>query len=139
MVGVRAGQGGLAAEDTAELTACAPVDTDPPENPVTIMKPDSDRTLSMSTPESLSTPEKPRVGSGLWLGVLALLPIACCGLPLLLAAGVTAGTGALFGGVAGIVLLVVAVVLAVVTWRRRRTSAGRTGTGTTAPQSRTGC
>jgi hypothetical protein len=110
---------------------------------MTMMKPDSDRTRSMTSPEpvstpgSVSTPEKPRVGSGLWLGVLALLPIACCGLPLLLAAGFAAGTGALLGGVAGIVLLVAAVVLAVVTWWRRRTSACRTGTG--APQSKTGC
>ena len=103
---------------------------------MTTMKPEHDRTLSRSTPESasspgsMSTPEKPRMGSGLWLGVLALLPMACCGLPLLLAAGATAGTGAALGGVAGILLVVVAGVLAVLTWRRRRTSACRTGTGT---------
>lgn len=129
--------GGLAADDTAELTACTRYDTDPQEHLVTIMKPDHDRILSRSTPESMSTPEKPRVGAGLWLGVLALLPIVCCGLPLLLVAGAAAGTGALLGGAAGVVLVVAAVVLAVVTLLRRRTSACRTGT--TAAQSRTGC
>lgn len=103
---------------------------------MTMMKPDQDRTHSMTTPESMST-GKPRMGSGLWLGVLALIPIACCGLPLLLAAGVAAGTGALLGGVAGIVLLVAAVVLGVVSWRRRRASACRTGSST--PRSGTGC
>lgn len=45
--------------------------------------------------------------TGWWMGLLALLPIACCGLPLLLAAGVTAGSGAVLGGIAGAVLMVV--------------------------------
>lgn len=88
---------------------------------MTISKPDCDRTLSTTTPT-----EEQRKGSGLRLGLVALLPIACCGLPLLLAAGAAAGTGALLGGVTGVVLLVAAVVLAVVTLRRRRSSACRT-------------
>jgi len=99
---------------------------------VTILKPDHDRTLSMTT-----TGEQ-RMGSGLWLGVLALLPIVCCGLPLLLVADAAAGTGALLGGAAGVVLLVSAVVLAVVSLRRRRASACRTGIAS-APQTRKGC
>lgn len=58
--------------------------------------------------------------SGWWIGLLALLPIACCGLPLLLAAGVTAGSGAAVGGVAGAVLVLVgATVLGVWGMRRR--------------------
>jgi hypothetical protein len=51
---------------------------------------------------------------------LVLLPIACCGLPLLLAAVATAGTGAVLGGAVGLVLLAVAAVGAVVAVRRRR-------------------
>ena len=87
---------------------------------MTISKHNDDQTLPM-TPD-----EEQRKGSGRGLGLLALLPIACCGLPLLLAAGAAAGTGALLGGAAGIVLLVAAVVLVVVRLRRRRVSACRT-------------
>ena len=58
--------------------------------------------------------------SGWWIGLLALLPIACCGLPLLLAAGVTVGSGAVLGGVAGAVLMLLgATVLGVWGMRRR--------------------
>ena len=49
--------------------------------------------------------DAPRERSGWWLGLLALLPIACCGLPLLLAAGVTASSGAALGGITGAVLV----------------------------------
>lgn len=86
---------------------------------MTISKPDADR----------MTPTGPgarrRKGSARSLGLLALLPIACCGLPLLLAA-VAAGTGAVLGGAAGAVLLLAAAVLTVVVVRRRRTAACRT-------------
>ena len=65
-------------------------------------------------------PTQQRRGSGLWFGLAALVPIVCCGLPLLLAAGATAGTGAVLGGVAGAMLLLVALVLTAVALRRRR-------------------
>jgi len=69
--------------------------------------------------------------SNWWLGLLALLAIACCGLPVLLAAGVSVGTGALLGGITGAVLLVLGVVLVVVAVRRTRAAARRgTGAGT---------
>ncbi len=64
--------------------------------------------------------------SSWWLGLLALLPIACCGLPVLLAAGVSVGTGALLGGITGVVLLLLGAVLVVVAVRRTR---ARRGTG----------
>ena len=67
--------------------------------------------------------EEQRKGSGLRLGLVALLPIACCGLPLLLAAVAAAGTGAVLGGAVGVVLLLAAVVMTVVTVRRRREAA----------------
>ena len=67
--------------------------------------------------------EEQRKGSGLWLGLVALLPIACCGLPLLLVALAAAGTGAVLGGAVGVVLLLAAVLMTVVTVRRRRTAA----------------
>lgn len=87
--------------------------------------------MTLPTPDTSHTSvsgqarEQPKV-SGWWIGLLALLPIACCGLPLLLAAGFFAGTGALVGGVAGVVLLVPAAVLVVVMLRRRRNATGRT-------------
>lgn len=99
---------------------------------MTISKPDTDRTTA-------TAPAAPqRKGTARSLGLLALLPIACCGLPLLLAAVAAAGTGALLGGAAGVVLLVAAVVLAVVTVRRRRHAACRTDTGS-ASKATKGC
>ena len=90
---------------------------------MTISKPGTDRT-------SATGPVAPqRKGSARSLGLLALLPIACCGLPLLLAAVAAAGTGTILGGGAGLVLLVAAVVLAVVMLRRRRHAACRTDVG----------
>lgn len=54
--------------------------------------------------------------------VLVLAPLCCLGLPLLLAAGVSAGAAAAIGGaaVAGVVLALVATLLAVRAWRRAR-------------------
>ena len=59
---------------------------------------------------------------GIGLAGLALLPIVCCiGLPLLLAAGLSAAAFALIGGVTvGAVALAAALALLVVRTRRRR-------------------
>lgn len=83
---------------------------------MTVQNPRPTRRNQGSAPEA---PSQVKKGSARWVA-LALLPIACCGLPLLLAAGAAAGTGAVLGGVAGVVLLLVAVVLAAVPLRRRR-------------------
>ncbi len=83
--------------------------------------------------------EARRGPSGWWIGLLALLPIACCGLPLLLAAGVTAGSGAVLGGVTGGVLMLAAAVLAIwAMWRRVRATCP-TDTSTATPPSRDKC
>ena len=84
---------------------------------MTISKPDTHRSTATG-------PVPPRRrGSARSLGLLALLPIACCGLPLLLAAGAFAGTGALLGGGCGVVLLIAAAALAIVVMLRRRRNA----------------
>lgn len=70
--------------------------------------------------------EARRGPSGYWIGLLALLPIACCGLPLLLAVGVTAGSGAVLGGVAGTVLMLVCAAILGVWGMRRRARSTRT-------------
>jgi hypothetical protein len=57
--------------------------------------------------------------SGWWIGILALLPIACCGLPLLFAAGLTAGSGAVLGGITGAVLMLLGAAI-LGTWVMRR-------------------
>jgi asparagine N-glycosylation enzyme membrane subunit Stt3 len=66
--------------------------------------------------------------SNLGLGVLALIPIACCiGLPLIAAAGISIGLAAWVGGVAlAAFLLIAAVALLVLRVRRHRenTAAG---------------
>ena len=61
--------------------------------------------------------------SAWWLGLLAL-PIVCCALPLLLAAGVTAGSGAVLGGVTGGVLMLVGAAVFVL-WGMRRGALSR--------------
>ncbi|GAB3662689.1 hypothetical protein GCM10027596_24700 [Nocardioides korecus] len=84
--------------------------------------------------------EARRGPSGWWLGLLALLPIACCGLPLLLAAGVSAGSGAVLGGVAGAVLMLIgAVVLGVWGMRRRTHSTRPAGTSPATTSARDRC
>ena len=70
---------------------------------MTISKPDYDRGVS-TAPAG-----EQRKGSRWWLGLVALLPLACCGLPLLVAAGAAAGAGALLGGIGGVLLLVATV------------------------------
>ncbi len=98
--------------------------------------------MTLPTPDTTRTPvsgkasDKPGASSW-WIGLLALLPIACCGLPLLIAAGFFAGTGALLGGATGVVLLVVAALLVVVNLRRRRNATA--GADATAPGDKKGC
>ncbi len=65
----------------------------------------------------------PRGPSAWWFGLLAL-PIACCALPLLLAAGVTAGSGAVLGGVTGGVLMLAGAAVFVL-WGMRRGARSR--------------
>lgn len=79
--------------------------------------------------------------SGWWFGLLALLPVACCvGLPLLFAAGVTAGSGAVIGGVAGVVLMLAgAAVLGIWGMRRRARSNHQTDEPTATRPPRDGC
>ncbi|QIK66407.1 phage holin family protein [Nocardioides sp. HDW12B] len=89
-----------------------------------------------------NTPVEPNASrgfSGWWFGLLALLPIACCALPLLVVGGVAAGSGAVLGGVTGGVLLLTgAAVLGI--WGMRRRSRTRTAdSSTTAPPSRDRC
>lgn len=98
----------------------------------------SDNARHSGADPTTSGPTSDRTGSGRWLGLMALLPIACCGVPLLLAAGVTAGTGAVLGGVAGIVLLVAALVLTAVILRRRAV-AHRTAVGGPTKPGRSSC
>ncbi|SDY92828.1 hypothetical protein SAMN05661080_05049 [Modestobacter sp. DSM 44400] len=70
--------------------------------------------------------------SGWWFGLLALLPIVCCGLPLLLAAGLTAGSGAVLGGVTGSVLMLGAAVVLAIWGFQRRARSVRTADPSTA-------
>lgn len=75
-------------------------------------------------PHDLATPaerEAPRGVSGWWLGLLALLPIACCALPLLIVAGASVGSGAVLGGVGGVVLMLIGAAVFAVWVMRRRT------------------
>ncbi len=82
--------------------------------------------------------EGPRGLSGWWIGLLALLPIACCGLPLLLVvAGMSAGSGAVLGGITGGVLMLAgAAVLSIWGMRRRARSRPNSSTVTTSPRDR---
>ena len=77
--------------------------------------------------------------SGWWFGLLALLPIACCALPLLVLGSVTAGSGAVLGGVTGGVLLLAGAAVFGI-WGMRRRSRTRDADGSTAtPPSRDRC
>jgi hypothetical protein len=71
-----------------------------------------------TTPPARPAAEQPRSGWG--LAALAILPIACCGLPLLLAAVTAASAGVVVGGMAGLILLVAAVTATALVIRRRR-------------------
>lgn len=56
------------------------------------------------------------------LGLLAVVPIACCiGLPLIAAAGISVAAAAWVGGITGAALVLVGVVLLAVRARRQRT------------------
>lgn len=83
--------------------------------------------------------EAPRCFSGWWFGLLALLPIACCALPLLVLGGVTAGSGAVLGGVTGGVLLLAGAALLGIWGMRRRSRTRDAISSTTTPPSRDRC
>ncbi|GGO85466.1 hypothetical protein GCM10011584_05500 [Nocardioides phosphati] len=83
--------------------------------------------------------ETPRGFSGRWLGLLALLPIACCALPLLVVGGVTAGSGALLGGVTGGLLLLAGAAIVGIWAMRRRSRTRDAHSSTTTPPSRDRC
>ncbi len=94
---------------------------------------------SDETGKPLVQEEQPGL-SGWWIGLLALLPIACCGLPLLIAAGVTAGSGAALGGLTGGVLMLGgATVLAIWAIRRRPLATRPADTSTATSPSREKC
>lgn len=78
--------------------------------------------------------QAPRGVSGWWLGLLALLPIACCALPLLIVAGVSAGSSAVLGGVGGVLLMLIgAAVFGLWAMRRRAQSSPGEPSPSTAP------
>lgn len=78
--------------------------------------------------------QAPRGVSGWWLGLLALLPIACCALPLLIVAGASAGSGAVLGGVGGVVLMLIgAAVFGLWAMRRRAQSSPGEPSPSTSP------
>lgn len=83
--------------------------------------------------------EASRGFSGWWLGLLALLPIACCALPLLVVGGVTAGSGAVLGGVTGGVLLLAGAAVFGIWGMRRRSRTRDANSSTTAPPSHDRC
>lgn len=90
---------------------------------------------------AITTPvdhEASRGPSGWWFGLLALLPIACCALPLLLVAGVTASGGAVLGGVTGGVLMLAGAAVFGLWWMRRRARSRQTEslTATSPPSDR---
>ncbi len=94
---------------------------------------------SDETGKPLDQEERPGP-SGWWIGLLALLPIACCGLPLLIAAGVTAGSGAVLGGLTGGVLMLAGATALGIWGMRRRPHATRPAdTSTATPPSRDKC
>lgn len=80
----------------------------------------------------------PRAPSGWWFGLLAL-PIACCALPLLVAAGVTAGSGAVLGGAAGGVLMVAGAAVFGLGGMRRRARNRPADTSEATPPPRDRC
>lgn len=83
--------------------------------------------------------DAPRGFSGWWFGLLALLPIACCTLPLLVVGGVTAGSGAVLGGVTGGVLLLAGAAVLVIWGMRRRSRTRAADSSRTASPSRDRC
>ena len=94
---------------------------------------------SEETGKPLDQEERPGP-SGWWIGLLALLPIVCCGLPLLIAAGVTAGSGAALGGITGGVLMLAGAAALGIWGMRRHARATRPADSSTAtPPTRDKC
>lgn len=100
-----------------------------------IPSPRDEQHLTQHPRDVIATPMEraaPRGLSGWWLGLLALLPVACCALPLLVAAGVTAGSGVVLGGLTGGVLMLTGATV-VGLWVMRRSRTRATGSSATSP------
>lgn len=79
---------------------------------------------SAATPGEPAAPHTAR--GGWWAGLAALVAVACCALPPLLAAGAFAGLAGIgVGGLAGGLIAIIVVIAAATVWVRRR----RTGSG----------
>lgn len=76
-------------------------------------------TKSNGAPGAEGPAEKPE-GSSWWFALLALVPIACCAGPALLAGGITLGVGAAVGGLVGALLFVGGAAGAFLALRRRQ-------------------
>ena len=102
----------------------------------------TDQHPTMHPHSAITTPvdqPAPRVPSGWWFGLLALLPIACCALPLLVVAGVTASSGAVLGGAAGGVLMLAGGAVFGLWAMRRRARNRPADTSEATPPSRDRC
>ncbi len=98
-----------------------------------------DAACARETGTPLDQDVRPRP-AGWRFGLLALLLIACCGLPLLIAAGVTAGSGAVLGdATGGGLMLAAAAVLAIWGMRRRARRTRPVDAPTPTPPSRDRC
>lgn len=74
---------------------------------------------SAAPPREPTAPHNAR--GGWWAGLVALVAVACCALPPLLAAGAFAGLAGIgVGGLTGGVAAIAAVILTAVVWARRK-------------------
>lgn len=78
----------------------------------------------MPEPPTLPDPPEGTRRSGLTIALIALLPIACCWLPLLIAGVAAAETGAVVGGALGALMLIAGLLVTVVGLRRRSRRSG---------------
>lgn len=95
-----------------------------------ILVPSSDPRNTPGTPPAADHQRGPerRPSDGRWVGVVALLAVACCALPLLVSAGVFAGlAGVGVGGLAGGVVGASAALVVVLYLAHRRRSHHATG------------
>lgn len=84
-----------------------------PDHPLPL----NDQHESPAPPASQTRAQSERSGWG--LAALTLVPVACCGLPVLLTGVTAAGAGVVIGGSLGVLLLVAAGIVATVAVRRR--------------------